>query len=112
MNYLLLMYHPQSYWDDHTEERDAQEEEAFAEFCGWMRDQGITWISNALNPPAPKLIRKFSVYEVTSRMLPELAEVISGYFELTIPDDALAEEVLDRCPHIEGTRLELRRIAD
>lgn len=111
MNYLLLMYHTDTYWEERTDKRDAQEEEAFASFCAWMREQGITWTSQALDAPSPSHVRRFNVNEMTSQMLPELSEVISGYFELSIPNDEILEAVLDRCPHIDSTRLELRKIA-
>lgn len=111
MNYLLLMYHPETYWSAHTQERDEQENEAFADFCAWMRENGISWNAMALDPIDENHIRRFRVQDATSQLLPEIADVITGLFVLDIPDDALVNELLDRCPHIGGTRLEIRTIA-
>ena len=110
MNYLLLMYHPETYWQNQTPERDELEEQAFTTFCGWMREAGITWQSYALTPFSENQTRRFTGTDLTSGMLPEVSDVVSGIFLLTIPDESLASEVLNRCPHIEGTRLELRGI--
>lgn len=112
MKYLLLMYHPKTYWNDHTEERAYAEESAFTEFCMWMRENGISWDAMALEPPEVNHVRTFDVGNAISQLLPEVADVITGLFVLSVPNDALLSELLERCPHISGTRLEIRKIAD
>lgn len=110
MNYLLLMYHPQTYWSTQSSERDEAEEHAFAEFCGWMREQGITWTSNALAPLEPDHRVRFSAVDAAAGMLPELTDVISGYFLLNIPSEKLIPELLNRVPRLWSTGIELRQI--
>lgn len=111
MNYLLLMYHPETYWRTQTQERDELENEAFAGFCTWMRENGIAWSALALEPPVPEHIQKSRVGDATSQLLPEITDVITGLFILDVADHGMIDELLDRCPNIGGTRLELRTIS-
>lgn len=104
MKYLLMMFDAPDYWSTGSDERDAAEEQAFGEFCGWMRAEGITWQSAALTAPEDGTRVSYVGAVADAR------EVVSGFFLLDVPETVDPHEIVTRCPHISTSSVELRRI--
>src|SRR5699024_1785642 len=103
------------YWRDASEVRDVEEEAAFADFCQWMREQGITWTSHALADGAEaRTVRSEGDGEQVETVGPltEITDVIAGLFVLDVASKALAMEAARRCPKVDGGGVELREIVD
>lgn len=113
MTYLLLSYDAPTYWHGQTPERDDAEEGWFADFCGWLRSQGISWESSALDDvevtfsvrPTERSDRVESVGPLVDTL-----EVISGYFVLDVPIENLAREAAFRSVMPGWAGVELRKL--
>jgi len=108
MKYMLMIYDPADYWDATEDEQTADYEQQVS-FSAWLREQGITFIGEALQSPTTSTTLRTRDGETTITDGPfiELKEVLGGFYLFDAPDLDAAIAIAKRCP---AANIELRPV--
>jgi hypothetical protein len=114
MQYLLLIYEEESYWQELPPEQMANELKPWREYADWLREKGWYVGGQALQPtPTAKTVREREGKTLTTDgPFAETKEQLGGYYLVECDDIDEAVEAASRIPSVVRGSIEVRPIMD
>jgi hypothetical protein len=114
VQYLLLIYEDQSYWQNLPPEQFSAEMKPWREYADWLRDKGWYVGGQALEPTtsAVTVREREGKTLTTDGPFAETKEQLGGYYLVECDDVEKAVEAASRIPSVVRGSIEVRPIMD
>jgi hypothetical protein len=109
MKYALLLFDPEGYWDDASEEEMKAAVEEHAAFGRYLAGRGVPYSGEAFHPgSAARTLRAAAGGAAADGPFVALREELAGFYLVECENMAEAEEIARHCPI--GAGIEIRPV--